>query len=96
MSQHFSPQDPYDDIVMTEAHPPFLIYGDPSSFKADFDPSMTIIYTIKTNPLDASPPHVIRLDSETSSFMRSHVSGYGCGCGCKCGHGGWENSYVSS
>ena len=80
--------------MITEAHPPFLVYGNPSYSEVDVDPSMTPIYTIETNLLEATPCHVTRLDFEASCSMGSCVLGRGCGHGHS--HGDWGNDYISS
>ena len=81
MSRHFSPQDPFGDNSVNNAHPDLAIY-EPLSQK--FDPSMATVPSIETDPLeatpsDATPLYIIRLDSEASSTRESKVEGCGGG-----------------
>ena len=80
---------------MIELHPPILqLYVAPSSIRIDSDPSIiTPIYTMEIDPLEGTPSHMIRLDSEAISSRRgSHVSERGhwqdCGDGQGAGSSG--------
>ena len=81
MSRHFSPQEPFGDISMNEAHLGLAIY---KPFFYEFDPSMAIVPSIETDPLeaipsDAVPPDIIRLDSEAFSTRENKAKGCGGG-----------------
>ena len=102
MSQHFSPSEPYQDIMMLEVHPPiFEPYVGTSSEKLESDPFMaTHTYSPETSPskptsLFAFPSDSVAISSTRGSCICRKGCGRGfirthaipCGRGCDCGHG---------